>query len=269
MADPGIALQLGPLTIRWYGVVISGAMLLCIILASLEVKRQYLDVDDLYTLALVVIPCAVLGARLYHVFFSWDFYSRYPQYILAIWRGGLAWHGGLIGGISAAVLCCYYNKMRFYQWADIVVPLLALGQSIGRWGNYFNREAYGPVIEPGSFWSWVPFQVWAEGAYHHPTFLYEAIWNICVFTILMRMLHRPHHLGEVFGSYFVLYSSVRFFLELLRNDSLMIGPFRSAMLISIVSICFGLYMRKLAKKRPVVDFDSPDMLDRKKRRIKG
>lgn len=258
LCHPAVAFRLGSLTVHWYGVIISAGMCLAIILAYREAERQHQDPDQLVNLLLLLLPSAIIGARLYYVLFRLDYYLAYPDKIIATWEGGLAIHGGVIFGVLALLLYCHFKRSDFYRWADILVPSLVLGQAIGRWGNFTNQEAYGPVIEPGSFWSWMPFQVYADGAYHHPCFFYESVWDLLVFILLLRLLRRPHRIGGVFASYLIFYSIGRFFIEMLRTDSLMVGPFRTAVLVSALGIVVGsgiLYV--LTRKHPLVDVAAP------------
>ena len=252
-----VAFQLGPFAVRWYGVIISIGMLIGIALAYRETVRQHLNPDDLIDLLLLLIPSAVIGARLYYVIFRWQYYAQYPEMILKIWKGGLAIHGGVIAGVIVLLLYCRHKKQDFLRWADIIAPSLILGQAIGRWGNFANAEAFGPVIEPGSFWSWVPLQVYADGAYHHPTFLYESIWDALIFLFLVWLIRRPHRIGTVFADYLIFYSIGRFFIEQLRTDSLMIGPLRTAVLVSALGIVIGVIILWRIEKKPVVDVSLP------------
>ncbi|MCR4963892.1 MAG: prolipoprotein diacylglyceryl transferase [Firmicutes bacterium] len=251
--DP-VAFSIGPLDIRWYGLIISVAFAIGIFLALRETQRQGLDTDHTYGILLWLIPAAIIGARLYYVIFSWHMYADDPISALYIWHGGLAIHGGVIAGILVAILYCRRHKLKFLQWADIFMPSLVLGQAMGRWGNFFNTEAYGREIPADSFWSWIPMQVYAGGAYHHPTFLYESIWDLLVFFALLWMIRQPHRHGHIFACYLILYSCGRFFIESLRTDSLMLGPLRVAMLVSSLGVLVGVLILDRIKKNPVIDF---------------
>ena len=253
LLSPAVAFHLGPLTVRWYGLIISCAMLLGVFLAYKEAQRQKLDTDHLLNIILLTLPIAVIGARLYYVIFQWDYYALHPEDIIAVWKGGLAIHGGLIAGILTVVLYCRHKKQSFWRWVDVMVPSVVLAQGIGRWGNFANKEAFGSVIEEGSFWSWIPMQVYVDGAYHHPTFLYESVWDILIFIALIILIRKPHRVGDIFANYLILYSVGRFFIEMLRTDSLMLGPLRVAMLISLAGVVIGLLILHKNKSSPVVD----------------
>ena len=234
MIDP-IAFEIGPLQIRWYGILTSTALLLGTILALMEIRKKGIDEDKFMNILIAAIPAGFLGARLYYVLFSGhlDYYLANPGEILAIWHGGLAIHGGIIGAFLAGGLMVRHYKMSFWQLGDIVAPSLILGQAIGRWGNYFNQEAYGFEVDPER----VPWAMWIDGAYRHPTFLYESLWNLLIFGFLLWFRRRPGlKQGEVLLSYFILYSAGRFLIESFRTDSLMLGPLRVAQVISIALI---------------------------------
>lgn len=231
--DP-IAFEIGPLSVRWYGILISSGVALGILLAYKECIRQKIDPDHVLTIAIFALPAAFIGARLYYVIFRWsEYYQFHPDEILAVWHGGLAIHGGVIGGVLAGWLVVRKYGLNFWKMADIMAPSIILGQAIGRWGNYFNQEAYGYATD-------VPWAMFIDGAYRHPTFLYEFIWNMSVFAYLIYRRYQPNvKQGELFISYFILYSIGRLIIESFRTDSLMIGPLRIAQVISIGLIIIG------------------------------
>lgn len=238
MIDP-IAFEIGPLQIRWYGILMSTALLVGTLLALREIKRQGIDEDKFMNILIAAIPAGFIGARLYYVLFRWDYYSKYPSEIPAVWHGGLAIHGGILGAFLVGILMLRYYNMSFWQLGDIVAPSLILGQAIGRWGNFINQEAYGYEVDPEK----VPWAMWIDGAYRHPTFLYESIWNFGIFLFLLWLRRRNFvKRGEVLLSYFILYSAGRFFIEGLRTDSLMLGPLRIAQVISIVFIVVAIFI---------------------------
>ena len=228
-----VAFTVGSWPIYWYGILISAAFIIGIFLVqSLAGKRGY-DMDHLWTIFLILIPCAVFGARLYYVIFSWDMYGYAddPLRILQTWKGGLAIHGGLLAGILVILIACRKYRMDFFGVLDCFAPAVALGQAIGRWGNYFNGEAYGSVTT-------LPWgiHVAADQELHHPTFLYESLWDLLVFILLMVLFKKSKRSGNVVLIYLIAYSVGRFFIEGLRMDSLMIGPFRQAQVLSVCLI---------------------------------
>lgn len=235
-----IAFTFAGIEVRWYGILISAAMLIGLYLALREIRRLNEDEDLFMNLFFVVIPAAIIGARLYYVAFSGRlaWYLSNPLQIIDTRQGGLAIHGGLLGGFLAGWFFARKYKIPFRKWADAIVPSVILGQAIGRWGNYFNQEAYGRETS-------LPWALYIDGAYRHPTFFYEFLWNLLVFAWLLRQRHRKHFEGELVLWYFGLYSIGRFFIEGLRTDSLMLGPFRVAQLLSLALIvgCFYLLWR--------------------------
>ncbi len=246
-----VAFKIGSITVHWYGIIIACAMGLGIYLAFRETKRQHQNVDHLLNMLLLIIPAAIIGARLYFVLFRLETFADNPASIFAIWNGGMAIHGGVIAGILVVAIYTRVKKLDLLRWTDILAPSLILGQAIGRWGNFANHEAYGPIIADGSFWSWVPLPVYVNGAYHHPTFLYESLWDVAVFILLMILLRRKHHIGSIFANYLIWYSVGRFLIEGLRTDSLMISGLRTAQIMSLILIIAGIgilyYIRKTEK----------------------
>ena len=242
--DP-IAFHLGPLAVRWYGLLMALALALGTWLAYKEAGRQGLDQEEILNLIILVAPLAWLGARIYYVIFQWGYYRQHLAEIPAVWQGGLAFHGGILAGLLVGFLFVRQRKLNFWQIADVMAPSIILGQAIGRWGNFFNREAYG---YPTS----LPWAMYIDGAYRHPTFLYESLWDLGVFLFLLWYRRRPRTLrGEIFLFYLVLYSAGRFWVEGLRTDSLMLGPLRAAQVVSILlaSAALVLIWRRRAKEK--------------------
>ncbi len=241
--DP-IAFEVFGLAIRWYGILMATAIFVGIVLASKEAKKLGLP-DDLVTdIVLYTVPAGIIGARAYYVIFSWDYYQGDIMRMLNIRGGGLAIHGAIIGAMLAGYVYAKVKKLDFWQLTDMVAPSLIIGQAIGRWGNFANQEAHGGPTD-------LPWGIMVEGVKVHPTFLYESIWNLLVFTFLVKYRKNKKFEGELIAIYFVLYSIGRFMIEGLRTDSLMIGPLRMAQVISLGFIAvFGawiLYKRKNLK----------------------
>lgn len=248
--DP-IAFSIGPITVRWYGLLIATALLIGAVGGCYGCRKEGIDEDDFLTIFMVVAVAAIIGARAYYVIFNWPYYGTHPDQIIAVWNGGLAIHGGLIAGVLTLWLGCKYYKIRFWQLADILAPLMILGQAIGRWGNYFNQEAYGFAVSKAD----VPWAMWIDGAYRHPTFLYESIWNLLVFFFLLWLTKQLFmREGEVGLSYLMLYSVGRFVVEGFRTDSLMLGTLRMAQVMSIclfVGAALVLLYRRKSNKAPL------------------
>lgn len=249
LMDP-IAFEIGPIAVHWYGVLIACAFLIGVWGTLREAKLEGLNEDHVLNLVIAVIICAIIGARVYYVIFEWEYYSQRPSEIIATWHGGLAVHGGVLGGILAASVCAWKYRMRIWQLLDIIAPYLILGQAIGRWGNFFNQEAYGYEVSPDV----VPWAMYIDGAWRHPTFLYESIWDFIGFLLLI-LASRSNKLkeGDITLLYFVYYSVGRFVIEGFRTDSLMLGPLRVAQVLSLVliaaSIVIAIVRRKKAPSR--------------------
>ena len=239
-ASPGTEIiQIGPITLRWYGLLIASGALLGLTLATREAVRRGLDPDALTTATLVAMLTGFIGARAYYVAFNWDLYAARPWDIPAIWKGGLAIHGGLIAGLLGAWLSMRTRRLPLLPYLDVAAPSVVLAQAIGRWGNFFNSEAYGrPTDLPWKLY--IPPERRVPGferfEFFHPTFLYESLWDFAAFLVLFFVLRRrlERYPGALFLCYVGLYSVGRFFVEGLRLDSLMAGSLRAAQLMSLV-----------------------------------
>ncbi|MBM7867813.1 prolipoprotein diacylglyceryl transferase [Heliobacterium gestii] len=246
MPDP-IAFYIGDQPIRWYGILISSALLIGTLLAQRETVRHRIDPDFLYNLILWATPLALLGARAYYVIFNWKYYANDLGEIVAIRHGGLGIFGALI---VAFAFSWYYTRkhgVSFWEMADIAAPSLILGQAIGRWGNFFNQEAYGYPTD-------VPWAMMIDGEMRHPTFLYESIWDIVGFLLLLVLRRRPWmRRGEVFLFYLAYYSLGRFWIEGLRMDSEMVGDFRLPQLLSLAWMAFAVAAYYYRRKRGYAD----------------
>lgn len=224
--DP-IAFELGPISVHWYGIILGTAALFGLYLAIYEGKRFKINPDFFMDLLLIGVPSAIVGARIYYVAFKWDDYKNNLGEIIAVWHGGIAIYGALIGAIIAAVLYCRRKGYNFWRIADICAPGLIAGQMIGRWGNFVNQEAHGgPVTETLlrdklHLPDFIVDQMQIGGVFYHPTFLYESVWNLAGLLLLFWLRRRPFlKAGELFAGYFIWYSIGRFFIEGLRTDSL-------------------------------------------------
>ena len=253
--SPGpVAVQIGPLTLRWYGILMAAAMAIGLWLAYRDARRRGLDPENLLKASELALLGGLVGARLYYVLFNLDYYSQFPGKIFAVWEGGLAIHGGVIGGILVGGTYAWRRGLPVARYLDIVAPSLALGQCIGRWGNFFNEEAFGtPTSLPWRLFispSHRPL-VYAQDEYFHPTFLYESLWDLGVFLVLVfllrdRLARAP---GALFLVYVGLYSVGRFLTEGIRTDPLMLGPIRVAQLVSVVGVALAIVLVPLLLKR--------------------
>lgn len=251
--DP-IAFELGPISVHWYGIIIAAGILLGYFIAQESVKRIGFDKDILID---IIFWSAIFGfivARIYFVIFQWPYYAQHPIEIPMIWYGGIAIHGGLIGGFITGIIVCRQKNINPFQIGDVIAPSLILGQGIGRWGNFMNHEAHGgPVsksfLENMHIPDFIINNMYIDGQYYHPTFLYESIWDILGFVILISL--RKHlRIGDTFALYLIWYSIGRFFVEGLRTDSLMLtSDIRVAQLMSVVLIVAGIILMIIRRVR--------------------
>ncbi|HGO1898391.1 TPA: prolipoprotein diacylglyceryl transferase [Staphylococcus aureus] len=242
--DP-VAFNLGPLSVRWYGIIIAVGILLGYFVAQRALVKAGLHKDTLVDIIFYSALFGFIAARIYFVIFQWPYYAENPSVIIKIWHGGIAIHGGLIGGFIAGVIVCKVKNLNPFQIGDIVAPSIILAQGIGRWGNFMNHEAHGgPVsrafLEQLHLPNFIIENMYINGQYYHPTFLYESIWDVAGFIILVNI--RKHlKLGETFFLYLTWYSIGRFFIEGLRTDSLMLtSNIRVAQLVSILLILISI-----------------------------
>lgn len=225
-----IAFNLGPIQVHWYGIIIATGVVLALILSVREGQHRGIDEDYFYDYLLWALPTAIVCARLYYVIFQWAYYSQHPAEIIAVWDGGIAIYGAIIGGVLTLYFFCHVRQISMWTMMDVIAPTLIMAQGIGRWGNFMNQEAFGVITSRAALVSqhlpeWVINQMYIGNHYRVPTFLYESLWDLTGFALLMLLRHR-HHLfkrGEIFLSYVMWYSVGRFFIEGMRTDSLMIG----------------------------------------------
>lgn len=238
-----IAFSVFGLDIRWYGLLISVAMIVGVTLAIKESERIGLNSEIITDLFLWILPAAIIGARLYYVLFEWGYYREHYSEIFAIRNGGLAIHGGVIASLIVGYVFLKKKDINFWTVADIVAPSLILGQAIGRWGNFINQEAHGGMVSKefiSYFPTFIQKQMYIEGQYYHPTFLYESVSNFLIFAFLIFYRGKKKKKdGEIIALYAILYSIVRFFIEGLRTDSLMLGKLRIAQVVSLILLLIG------------------------------
>ena len=250
----GSGISIGSLEIRFYGIVIAAAMVLGIYLAMWLAGKTGQDPDTYFNFAVLAVILSVLGARVYYVIFSWDYYGKHPAEILDLRGGGLAIYGGIITGILCAVIYCIRKKLDMLLFLDTGVPALTLGQAIGRWGNFFNREAFGkytdsllamqlPMNAVRSEEITQQMQEHAlilEGTTFiqvHPTFLYESVWNLLLLGVMLYLtLSGKKRKGDIFLLYLAGYGVGRFWIEELRTDQLLLPgtPLAVSQILSLV-----------------------------------
>ena len=271
--SPGPQLMLGPFTLRWYGLLIATAVVVGLLLARRLARRRSIDPTVVSDLLPVLVLGAIVGARLYYVLLEWRHYKDQWGEIVAIWHGGIAIHGALIGGTVATILFCRWRRQSFWPLLDVLLPAVALGQAIGRWGNFFNSEAFGlPTNLPWRLT--IPLEqrpaLFREQTTFHPTFLYESLWNLGVCALLLTLFRQASRgrlvlpPGALSCVYLIAYSSGRLWIEGLRLDPLCLwslppfcsGGLRMAQLVSLLCIAAGLvglwwlYGRRLALPDP-------------------
>lgn len=248
--NPTAFIVLG-IDVRWYGILISSGILIGILIARYNCKSRDINFENILDMLLFALPLGIIGARAYYVIFNFNEYSNNLIGIFNIRQGGLAIHGGLIFASLSALLYSKRKKINFLSLGDVTAPSIILAQAIGRWGNFINQEAHGGIVSSNfikHFPQFIQRGMLIDGNYYNPTFLYESLWDFCVFIILMIVLKKSKRRGTVLFSYIGLYSMGRLFVEGLRTDSLMIGPFRIAQIMSllgiIVAVVFLLYNYK-------------------------
>lgn len=252
-----IALRLGPIKVHWYGVIIASAVILAVYLASREAKRRGLEVDDIYDAVLWAMPIALIAARTYYVVFEWAYYKDHLSQIPAIWDGGIAIYGGLLGGLAVIIVLTKHKMINTWLFLDIIAPTIILSQAIGRWGNFMNQEAYGKIVSHQFLTNlhipnFIVQQMFIDGYYRMPTYLWESLWDVTGFIIIMIVRHQKNWFkqGEIFFLYVMWYAFGRFFIEGMRTDSLMIaGDIRVSQILSVIlfigSLIWWILRRKL------------------------
>ena len=235
-----VLFKIGNVEIMWYSVLLLIAVIVGISWFLKEGKKHNYPQDFLFNLCFWAIIFGFIGARAYYVIFNWGQYVHDPISIFKIWEGGLAIHGGLLAGFITIVVYCKKYKVRLFKIVDMAVPGIILAQAIGRWGNFFNGEAHGGVVLRSTLESFhIPDFIIdgmnINGIYYHPTFLYESLWCLLGFIILVLLRHYKYlKVGGLTAFYLIWYSVGRFFIESMRTDSLMLGGFKVAQIVSFV-----------------------------------
>ena len=235
--DPPRSIALGPLSIHFYGMIIAFGLILAVVYATRRSKQFGIKEDDVLDGVLYVTPFAVLCARAYYCIFSWEHYADDPIRLLYIWEGGLAIYGGVLGAAIGVTVLCRVKRIKLPAMLDLVSLGFLIGQSIGRWGNFFNREAFG--AETDTFLRMgLMNRYTGDVTYYHPTFFYESLWNAIGFLLLHQLSKKRQYDGQIALGYAAWYGLGRAFIEGLRTDSLYWGPFRVSQLLAAVS-CFA------------------------------
>lgn len=245
--------SIGDLSIRWYSVLILIGIITAVVLAEKESNKFKFEKDFIFDLAFWVVIFGIIGARLYYVIFNFNLYKNDLIGIIKIWNGGLAIHGGIIAGLITLLVYCKMKKVKPLRVTDIAVPSLIIAQAIGRWGNFFNGEAHGPVTTLANLKDLFIPQFVIDGmniggVYYHPTFYYESLWCLLGFIILIlvRKFYKSLKCGQLTSIYLMWYGAGRLFIESLRTDSLMVGSIKVAQLVSggmiVIGVLIFLYL---------------------------
>ena len=259
-----VALSIGPVTVYWYGIIICLGIIFGFYVAYLRMKKFGVVADDVADLALVSVPCAIIGARAYYVLATLEnIHSFYD--VIAVWEGGIAIYGGIIGGVIGFTLVCLYKKKPLLKMYDCAAPGLILGQIMGRWGNFFNAEAYGTIYEYdflgkrfdiSSFAEKNPLRMTIGAELVQPTFLYESLWNLFGFILINLFFRKKAFDGEVLLWYLTWYGLGRSLIEGLRTDSLYFGSFRVSQLLAFMCFMAGVIL--------IIYFRAKKCIERKK-----
>lgn len=242
-----ILISIGPITIYWYSFLIFLSILIGLLIIKKEIKKTKLDKDFIFDLIFYLIPVCIIGARLYYVIFNFNVFKNNLLDIFKIWEGGLAIYGVVISGIIFIIYYCKKKKQSILLTLDLLAPCLILGQAIGRWGNFFNGEAHGGIttleyLQSLNLPEFIINGMYINGNYYIPTFLYESIWCLIGFIILIILRNKIKYKKEgiIIFSYFIFYSIGRFFIEGLRTDSLYLFNIRVSQLTSIILFIIGI-----------------------------
>lgn len=254
-------LLIGPFRIQWYAVCILTGIALVYLLSQSTLKKWSYEPDLLENLLTPLLICGIVGARLYYVIFNFGVYQDDLVSIFYVWQGGLAIYGGLLAGSAYAVWYFRRRSISVLRMADAIIPNILLGQAIGRWGNFMNQEAFGSPVSAQFYagWpKWLADHMWIDGAYRMPTFLFESVGNLIGFCLIVFWLRKKvvsKH-GDAASLYLIWYGLVRFVVEGLRTDSLMMGPLRVSQVLSAILVVVGLAWLLLKRRsRPVILFD--------------
>lgn len=254
-----IAFHLGDLSVKWYGILMATGVVVATLMAIQEGKKRQIMPDDFIDFLLWAVPIGFIGARIYYVVFEWGYFSQHPSEIIAIWNGGIAIYGGLLAGLVVLIVFCKKRHLPIFLMLDIIAPGVMAAQVIARWGNFMNQEAHGGItslafLQKLHLPQFVIQQMYINGHYYQPTYLYESVGNLIGLILILSLRHRKHLFkqGEVFLSYVIWYSMVRFVVEGMRTDSLYIAnTIRVSQALSLVlflgAILLWIYRRKVVK----------------------
>ncbi|MBQ8796910.1 MAG: prolipoprotein diacylglyceryl transferase [Oscillospiraceae bacterium] len=234
--NPPRGFEIGALDIRLYGIMIALGLVLAVVYGLRRRKQFGLEENDILDGVLIIVPISIICARIYYCIFEWEQYAPNPIKVLYIWEGGIAIYGAVIGAVASAAVYCHFRRIKITAALDLTVLGFLIGQSIGRWGNFFNREAVGALTDPNWFLRMGLFnEVTGKWEYFHPTFLYESVWNAIGLLGLHLFSKKRQYDGQITLLYLAWYGLGRAFIEGLRMDSLYIGAFRVSQLLAAIT----------------------------------
>ena len=255
-----IIVSIGSFELRWYSVLIAIAVVIGYFLILNESSRFKIKKEFMFNMMFWTLIFAIVGARLYYVAFNLEYYMSNPIEILEVWKGGLAIHGGLLFGATTVLIYCKKYKVRVGKILDIIVPALLFGQAIGRWGNFFNGEAYGTIVTYEQLVNmkiipqFVIDNMLINGSYHLPMFYFESLWCLLGFFLSLFLRRRKYIKdGQLVAFYMIWYGVARFFIEMFRTDALMVGNIRIAQVVSIAMFVIGLIIQFIQSRKPKLD----------------
>ena len=263
-----VAFKIGSFEVYWYGILIAVGMIFCVALAIKQARKNNFSPDLVYDIAIVSLPSAIVGARLYYVLNQWQYYSSDLSRIFDTRSGGLAVYGGIIGAFLGAFIMLRIRKIPYSTCADYCIVYIPLGQAIGRWGNFFNQEAFGTTTSlPWGMKSADTASYLSANCPYldssmpvHPTFLYESIVDLALFFILYNVRKKSKYSYETLSVYMIVYGVFRFLIEGLRTDSLYIGNtgIRTSQLLSLILVVFGLLLIAFMRYRNCTRLSLPE-----------
>lgn len=255
-----VIFNIGSLEFRWYSVLIAIAVIIAYFMIVNESSRFKIPKEFMFNMMFWTLIFAIIGARLYYVIFNFDYYKVNFGEIFQIWKGGLAIHGGLLFGFISIFIYCKKYKVRIGKILDIIVPPLLLGQAIGRWGNFFNSEAYGSIVTYQQLVNmkiipqFVIDNMFINGSYHLPMFYFESLWCLLGFFISLFLRRRKYIKdGQLIAFYMMWYGLARFFIESFRMDALMFNGIRIAKVVSAIMFVVGLLVQFIQSRKPKLD----------------
>lgn len=255
-----ILFKLGTFEIRYYSIFILIGVIIGYLLINSEAKRFQYKKEFIFNMMFWAIIFGILGARLYYVIFNFDYYMNNLSEIYKIWNGGLAIHGGIITGALTIIIYCKKYNVKFGKILDIFVPALIFAQALGRWGNFFNGEAYGSIVSYQFLArlkiipQFVIDNMYINGAYHLPMFYFESLWCLIGFIIMLIIRRRKYiKRGQIAGFYMIWYGFARFIIETYRTDALLFGDIKIAKVVSIIMFVIGVITELIQSRKPKLE----------------